>query len=405
MNRALSSLFLSLLVAGLAGCTASPELEAPAPSGAADDPGTGEVIDVPDPSPATDPCVDLDQCGDPGGSGGGGAGGTGAGGSDADAGPPPPPPGYAAGAHFLSSTYATLHASASANGPVVGGIAPKGGVPNDGLHDWGNPAGMIPPAHEVVLVDPHEKNGFFEVKYDGKTGWVSAAKLVLAEPGTDLLALALDEPKVRNMFFKHQIHRNLWNKDGPASSGNCAPTSLAMAVRILGAEPPGMSVEQSIHRIRARYENPIDEAAGTSRADIYKAATSNEVGLSAHAMNTSYASTAGALAALDAQFAKHRLVVLEGITGVKADGFSTYQKAYNKAYAAAIKAGHTLYHATYPFFGAHAIVVAGKDHDGHYVVGDPMSEVGFVTLTAAELEDFMSRWAGHRGTGTAVGPN
>src|SRR5262249_15873424 len=155
-----------------------------------------------------------------------------------------------------------------------------------------------------------------------------------------------------------------------------------------------------IHRVRERYDNPMDEHEGTTRADLFKAATSAKLGLSAHEMSTQYSDPNDALATLKQQLDKKRLVLLEGITGVEGKGPSVYIKAMKRAYDEAIASGQSLYHASYPFYGAHSILVLGRDADGRYVVGDPMSEVGFVAISAEAMKDYMSRGT-HRGTGVS----
>lgn len=353
------------------------------PSG--DDPGTGTDLGNDDPVVAPDPCVDLDQCTDP---------------VDpdpvADAGAPPA---LAPGAKLLVKTYAPFRKTASATGALITSAAPNGGVPDDGVHLWGSPLGYIGPAQVVVLEDATKTAGYYHVTYDGKSGWVLASKLVVIDAKVDPVDFALRASN-RNAFFKHQIHRVTWNKDGPSHSGNCAPTSLAMAARILGAEPTGLSIEESIHRVRLSYATPVKHDDGpTSRLQIQQAAT--KLKLSMLALNDAGLSASGALTRIDGQLTKKHLVVLEGKTGDGSGTPSVYQKAMNRAYAAAIKSGQTLYHSTYGFDGYHSILVLGKD-GANYVVGDPFSEVGFVVLTPTEMKDFYVRWSGHQGTGTAV---
>ena len=349
---------------------------------ASDDPGTGTELGGDDPGVvAPDPCVDLDQCPDP---------------VDPDAGAPPA---LAVGARLLVKTYAPFRKTPSATGALVTSAAPNGGVPDDGVHLWGSPLGYVSPAQIVVLEDATKNAGYYHVTYDGKSGWMLASKLVVIDSKIDPVDFALRASN-RNAFFKHQIHRVTWNKDGPSHSGNCAPTSLAMAVRILGSEPSGLSIEESIHRVRLSYSSPVTHDNGpTSRLQIQQAAT--KLKLSMLALNDAGLSASGALTRIDGQLAKKRLVVLEGKTGDGSGTPSTYQKAMNRAYAAAIKAGQTLYHSTYGFDGYHSILVLGKD-GANYVVGDPFSEVGFVVLTPTEMKDFYVRWAGHQGTGTSV---
>jgi len=92
------------------------------------------------------------------------------------------------------------------------------------------------------------------------------------------------------------------------------------------------------------------------------------------------------LTRIDQQLAAKRVVVLEGQPGIANAGATTYQKAFNRAYAAAGLS------SSYTFDGRHSIPVLGKDSAGKYVVGDPISEVGMVALTGAELKDFFARW-------------
>ncbi len=385
MNKHLFPVFALALCAS---CSASsnPTDAVPETEPLALDEGTGADLDTPDPTPASDPCIDEDICDEVAIRSE----------LDVEAGPGGRPTRYVVGARLLVLTYAPFHTTPSAKGPLLTAAPPHGGVPQDGLHLWGNPRGVLSPAQEVVLESPLRYSGFFKVSYGGKTGYVLTSKVVLANPEHDAVAFA-KRPDVRNAFFKHQIHRNRWNKDGPSHSGNCAPTSLAMALSILGKEPAGLSVEESIHRVRLSYDTPFHSDSGpTSRLQIQQAAKA----LGLHVAPLGDARTgAHALARVAAELADHRLVVLEGDTG---NGSSVYQRAMNRAYAAAIRAGQALYHSTYDFSGFHSIVVISREANGHYIVGDPFSEVGFVTLTPAELEDFMSRWSGHHGTGNAV---
>jgi hypothetical protein len=371
-----TSWLLALLVAG---CGTSVD---PTGSSAPDD-GTGTDVGTPDPTTDPDPCIDLDLCAQPI--------------ADVDAGTPPSS-GWQAGARVVVLTYAPMHQTASATSALVGGIQPGAGVHDNVLHLWGNPASTISPSQEAKLVTGQKSGSSYEIQYDGHTGWVTAAKLALVDAKMDPVDFAL-QPNVRNAFFKHQIYRSAWNKDGPSHSGNCAPTSLAMAVRVFGKEPAGLSVEESIHRVRSQYDAGLHESAGTTRAQIQSATT--KLGLSYASLSSDQTPT-NALSRLDAQLVKKHAVVLEGQPGAPNAGPSLYEQAFNKAYAAAIKAGKSLAHAQYDFNGYHSILVLGQDANGGYVVGDPLSEVGFVTLTAPEMKDYMTRWIGNRGTGTAV---
>ncbi len=198
-------------------------------------------------------------------------------------------------------------------------------------------------------------------------------------------------------FFKHQIHRSNLNKDGPSHSGNCAPTSLAMAAHVFGKEPAGLSVEESIHRVRKTYDPGLHESQGTTRAQLATAATA--LGLSVHSMST-YLSPSAALTRVEDQLALGRGIVLLGNPGSASSSPTLYEQAQDAALAALIAAGQPVFHAHYRFNGGHAIFVLAHKSDGKFVVGDPFSDAGFVSMSGAALKDFMTRYGG--GTGIAV---
>lgn len=354
-------------------CSSQTAMDMPAP-----DDGTGTDVTSPDPG-GPDPCLDRDEC--PSG--------------DESTGLPPDPNALRVGSVLVTTTYAGFYTSASsASAPID--VAPHGGVADDSLHPYRNPIGVLPPSREVSLLDVTPKAGFYNVKIGTKGGWVSTHKLAAIDTQVSQLEFAM-RPAVRNAYFKHQIRRTQWNKDGPMHSGNCSPTSLAMAIDALGKEPAGLSVEQSIHRVRSVYDSGLHESEGTSRAEIALAA--NKLGMKVAGLNTRLSADA-MLKRLSDQLGLGRVVVLEGEPGnPNTSSPSTYEDAFNDAYAAAIKKGASLSHSTYDFDGYHAVAVIGKDVAGKYIVGDPLSEVGFVALTAAQMKDFFTRWGG---TGNAV---
>jgi hypothetical protein len=340
-----------------------------------------EVVDPEDPSP-------VDPFDPPAAAAGADAGSP-------DAGSPPKPDAgtvipapttlYVVNAKLLVRTWTYLRTSASSTASVVSSIDPNGGVA-DGSHGSGMPKGMLSPGQVVVLQSATKSNGFWKVKYDGATGYIAANRVAALNPAWHPVSVAL---AYRNAFFKHQLHRTAWNKDGPYSSGTCAPTSLAMAARIFGKEPSGLSIEESIHRSRKSYGVSSD-AVGTNRYQIRTGALN--LGLSV-ATHSTVASPSAMLTRIDGQLAKKRVFVLEGQSGDSSSA-SRYQAAFNRKYSAA---GVT---RRYTFDGRHSIAVFGRDAaTGGYVVADPISEVGVVVLTGPELKDFFTRWGG---TGNSV---
>jgi hypothetical protein len=381
--RTLSTIFGLTLMA----CSSAPIDPGDGDQGTGNDaPMGGTPFDTAQPTGVTSACNDPDSCNDvpP---------------SNGDAGATTPP-GWVAGATLLTRGYTNFHKSASSTSPVITTIAPNGGVADDTIHLWGSPLGMITPAQKVKLVSSTPTNGFYEVTYDGATGWIGDSKLLLDDETKAPLALFLAfSPSHRNAFFKRQTHRDAWNKDGPYESGTCAPTSLAMALRILDEEPKGLSVEQSIHSVRESFGDNSDLGA-TQLDDIYNGAT--KLGANADKLWTQL-SPSDALTRVDHQLAKGHLVQLAGLPGQVGSARTKYEQAFDDAYATAGLKG-TLYSFDPDVCGCdgyHSILVAGKDADGTYIVGDPMSEIGFVNLQPAELKDFFARWS-WGGTGNGV---
>jgi hypothetical protein len=297
-----------------------------------------------------------------------------------------PPPGPVVGSAFIVRAYAAFRGSASATAPLITSAAPHGGV-HDPEHGPGQPLGYLPQGQVVTLAALTPVNGYSHVRYDGKIGWIQSSRLAWVDPRVKPFDFA-NRPAVRNAFFKNQLHRAAWNKDGAYYSGTCAPTSLAMGARIFGKEPNGLSIEQSIHRSRLSYGVTSDHL-GTNRFQIRQGA--HALGLNVAPLDTLLSGPA-MLSRIATQLALKRVVVLEGQPGL-AGPASTYQQAFNRAYA---QAG---INTSYTFDGRHSIAVIGRETDGGYIVGDPISEVGMVTLTGAELKDFFARWGG---TGNAV---
>ncbi|MCC7109455.1 MAG: hypothetical protein IT382_09215 [Deltaproteobacteria bacterium] len=407
-SRALAAvgLLLSAALAG-AGCAPAPD-DGEDPLPALDEgPAVGDAYDAPE--PAADPAAgcgedcDLSEVGgveevpredpappDP-------EGGDADAPSDAEDAPALALDGPVVGSTMITKGYAGFHRQPSDSSSLIS-VAPHGGVGSDSLHPQRSPSGTIPRGKRVTLMQVAPDHGYLKVRFDGVTGWVKASKLLWRDPSLSRVQFAL-QPAARNAFFKHQILRGKWNKDGPTSSGNCAPTSLAMAANVLGKESAAHSVEQSIHRVRRLYDGGLHEREGTTRGEIHEAAS--ELGLHVHGL-TSDLSPSAALTRLNNQLAAGRLVILQGQPGKPNAGPTDYERAFTRAYQAAIADGASLAHSSYNFDGRHSILVLGKDGNGKYVVGDPISEVGFVALSASELKDFMTRFTGQRGTGNAV---
>ncbi|MCA9598256.1 MAG: hypothetical protein KC776_33320, partial [Myxococcales bacterium] len=293
-----------------------------------------------------------------------------------------PKPGWAEGDTLLVTKYASFRKSADKSAATITAVAPGTGV-NDSFHYGGQPAGVIPPGQHVVLLAEQKKNGHYNVRYDGKSGWIIAQKLHALDSSMHPVKFAM-QPAVQNAFYKNQLHRGRWNKDGPSYSGNCAPTSLAMALAVFGLEKPKLSVEQSIHRARKSYGDGSDTGS-TTNSQITQGATA--LGLKVKALPY-LSQTSAKMDVIDAQLDKKHVLQLAGEPGNPGGGPTVYQKAMTQAYKAGGVSG------SYTYSGHHSIFVLGRTSSGDYVIGDPISEVGMVTLTRAQLKDFVARWGG-----------
>ncbi len=224
------------------------------------------------------------------------------------------------------------------------------------------------------LMQAPKTNGRIKVAFLAKRGWMLLKRLSLLEPDRRLREVALAHP---DAFFKRQVYHRVWNPTGPPTSGNCAPTSLAIAAKVFGKEPPGMQVERSIDRVRKLMGKPSD-GGSASLSQLREGASKLKLKWVASTRST-----------LDQQLNKGRMVVLTGTPGDESNPsrVTRYQQAFRSA-------GYS-----YTFSGRHSILVMARLDSGKYLVADPLSTVGTLKLKAAIMSDFTARWGG---LGTAV---
>ncbi len=347
----------------------------------------GQVIELPESDAAADPCLELDFCpeqpdGGAAGSGGtsGASGSAGAGGGDASAGAGGSTPdagsgGPQVGSKLLVRTYAYLRKSASDSAGVVESIAPNGGI--DDANHPGQPLGLIPPGQEVTVEAAGVTNGYYNVRYDGKVGFVGKQKVVPLDESVHAVERAM-KPEARDAFFKRQVRWAKYNQDGPSSSSNCGPTSMAMARSIFRKEPSGLSVEQSIHKVRAACCG-LGDSDATSSTELVNA--SEKLGLAGVRFGA-FGSNEATLDNMDQELDKKRVFMLRGRPGLD----------YRAAMTAAHKAAGVSYKYT---FGVesddfHFILVVGRLSSGKYVVADPLSRVGMVEIGRPDLKSYIN---------------
>jgi hypothetical protein len=177
-----------------------------------------------------------------------------------------------------------------------------------------------------------------------------------------------------NQFFKQQFQSSTYNPDGPRSSQNCGPASLAMILKTLGLEQQGISVETSIDH--ARYlMYPNDSRVTTTKQGIKVLDADGETTGDSNIQNgIKNAGGTGTESytwnALDQNLSNGKPMVARGnITDKWRSQFPSSSR--------------------YGTGGdSHFIAILGKTSDGKYIVADPMYRDGAVAMTKDQLSVF-----------------
>jgi Peptidase_C39 like family len=173
-----------------------------------------------------------------------------------------------------------------------------------------------------------------------------------------------------NAFFKMQFKHNTYNPTGPASSGNCGPASLAMALAALGREPSKLTIQESIDLASSLMERKKD-------AD-YSTWAQLEKGVKASGGTPQ---NVNSWDALNQQLDKGNPVILNGY----------YQQSWRDKFPSRTGRGEV----------AHLNVLLGKTSDGKYIVADPMHTGGTVAMTKDDLSAFF-KLKGQNGTPSGI---
>jgi Peptidase_C39 like family len=175
-----------------------------------------------------------------------------------------------------------------------------------------------------------------------------------------------------NRYFKLQINDGQWNPQGPSSSNNCGPASVAALIKLFGKEANGIGVQQSINN--ARYYMGVSQNANvlTNNLEI-------ERGLKAVGLRTGSHMDDGSWEILDKDLNNGMAVIAWGWWS------SQWRSQF----------------PNYNYSGAtdHFISIVGKTPNGNYLVLDPMYRGGAVEMSRARLAVFFSYGGGgHNGT-------
>jgi hypothetical protein len=151
--------------------------------------------------------------------------------------------------------------------------------------------------------------------------------------------------------------------DGPSMRPNCGPASVTMALRMVGLDIPGFSGQNSeavLDKARVLATGANDTSVGTTDSEL-----------------ENLISKSGAKWSESTNFAEVTNWVKQGIP-VVLSGNPAY--GWNNRYRS---------DQVYPFNGGHWVTVSGYDPGtGHYIVNDPLSQIGPIYVSEAELKSY-----------------
>lgn len=165
-----------------------------------------------------------------------------------------------------------------------------------------------------------------------------------------------------NRFFISQVRDPRYNPDAPSGNTNCGPTSLAMALKALGLQPPGLSnpgnPEAWIEATRMAMEGDTDSFKLTSDDDVLRGALKSGA----------QAEKVSGLQGVEQAVSEGKLVAVAGNPVAYENRLSNDQYAH--------------------FNGGHFILVSAIQGD-QVTVEDPMSHMGSFTISRDELARYM----------------
>lgn len=166
-----------------------------------------------------------------------------------------------------------------------------------------------------------------------------------------------------NAYFVTQFFHPRWNPQGPAGSTNCGPASLTMALKAFGLMPPGVSdprnVEGFIDKTRMAMMGTTNDLQLSSDDDVLRGALASGA----------QAQKVYGLANVERAIAEGKVVVLAGNPAAYGSRFADDQLQ--------------------PFDGGHFITVTHMVGDRVWI-NDPLSNVGSLEITKAELQQYMA---------------
>jgi hypothetical protein len=197
------------------------------------------------------------------------------------------------------------------------------------------------------------------------TGYPNRAPITYAQEVQARIAYA-------NQNFLSQVPSD-WNWNAPTDNRDCGPAALAMVMKFLGVARQGNDpehAEEFITRMRRAMMGHVNHNENTGTKDLQEAAAKYGV------RSESVSGKTGVDAALD----RGELVIAMGIpdrkmpNGRKAPTWA--QRLSDEQYD----------HSDM----RHFVLIAERDNRGNYIVNDPLSKIGALSVTPQEMAAFIS---------------
>lgn len=164
-------------------------------------------------------------------------------------------------------------------------------------------------------------------------------------------------------------------------TNNCGPTSLAMALNVLGQMPPGLNTEQQIDYARGLIykDNASTMTTVTGQTVPFINNDTGEDALVGFDQIVNGPLNAGVPAVNTHDWGVINDAITQGyplvVAGTMSQSWKTEFPTANEGYGAGS--------------GGHFIAVLGKTDDGRYLVNDPMYKDGAVPMTQEQLQVFI----------------
>jgi hypothetical protein len=190
-----------------------------------------------------------------------------------------------------------------------------------------------------------------------------------------------------NSFFICQFFNPRFNPNGPSSSEDCGPTSLAMIAKYYGVSFRDVSNGQTIDAASADPEALVRGVRGlmTGKDSTKDGTTVGQVEKAAHDMGF-HTSAVDGMGDLNTALDRGEMVVLSG-----------NPKDYEKELGLHYGVGGKIYN------GGHFITIVGHNGD-NYIVNDPANGHGSMVLTYKQVEQYILNEQASGEVGVAVFP-